>query len=173
MRLLLPPVLLATLSLPVPAQAARPPEEGWDGEWQIVVQESDRVETLIEQHLRGENFAMKLFWRRKLSKACRTYANLDLLYGEKFGVTFGRELPADTPTDGGRAEWTRSDGERFQLSFRKEGTHLVQTLQGKGYTLTNAYALGKEGRDLKLQVTCTHPKRKLPFTYRLFYRKAE
>lgn len=173
MRLIPASVLVATLPFTGRAQTDTPPQAGWDGEWRLVPQDSDRVEALIERHLKERNFAAKLLWKRKLTEACRTYPNLDLLYGNQFRVTFGRELPADTPADGTRGRWTRSDGERFQVSLRREDDRLVQILQGQGYSLANAYSLDKGGQRLELRVTYTHSHMNQPFTYRLVYRKVE
>jgi len=173
MRLPPPSVLLATLSLAVGAQAPLPSQAGWDGEWKLLPRESDQVGALIEEHLKGRSFAAKLLWKRKLTAACRTYPNLDLLFGSQFRVTFGRELPADTPADGSRGTWSRSDGERFQVFLRQEEGRLVQTLQGKGYTLTHAYTLDKGSRDLELRVTYANPRLEPPFSYRMVYRKVE
>lgn len=167
MRFLLSPsACLATLCLPVLSQTVP-----WDGEWRLVPGESDQTEPLIEAHLKGQNIAAKLLWRRRLRAACQTYPNLDILLGEVFSVTFGKELPADTPTDGTTRPWKRSDGALFQVSMKQEDGHILQTLQGSDYTLTNAYVLSQDGLSLTLQVTYASPKRAVPFSYRLAYRK--
>ena len=175
MRYLLPPVIMATLSISALAQAPKlkAPRILWDGEWRLQAEESDKVGPLIEEQIKSQNFAMKLIWKRKLQTACQTYVNLDILLGEVFSVTFGKEVPADTPADGTKGEWKRSDGEKFQISLQKEDSHITQTLQGDGYTLTNAYALSKDGQSLALQVTYTNPKLTAPFTYKLAYKKAD
>jgi hypothetical protein len=174
MRLLLPPVLMTTLSLSLLAQApkVKAPKILWDGEWRLAAEESDKVGTLIEEHLKDQNFAAKLLWKRKLQNACQVYVNLDILLGEVFSVTFGKEVPADTPADGSKGEWKRSDGEKFQISLKQEDTRITQTLEGDGYILTNAYILRKDGQSLALQVTYAHPKLSVPFTYKLVYKKA-
>lgn len=172
--LLLPPVLMVTLSLPVLSQAAKikAPKINWDGEWRLLAEESDKVDTLIEEHLKDQNFAAKLIWKRKLQNACQAYVNLDILLGEVFSVTFGKELPADTPADGTKGEWKRSDGEKFQVSMKQEDSHIIQTFQGDEYTLTYAYALSKDGQSLVLQVTYANPKRSTPFSYKMAYKKS-
>lgn len=170
MRSCLPPAFLVVLGLP--AVQAQPAQVPWDGEWQLLAGESDRVETRIDEHLKGENFARKLLRKRKLRAACQAYPHLDLFLGAAFSVTFGRELPADAPASG-QGTWKRSDGITFRTSFRPAGADLVQTLQGKDYTLTCTYALRPDGRTLDLRVTCAEPKEKAPFSYRLAYRKLE
>jgi len=173
MRLLLPPVLMATLCLPAQAPKVKIARILWDGAWGLQKEESDTLEPLIEEHVKDLNFAAKLLWKRKLQSACQVYANLDLLLGQNFSITFGKELPADTPTDGTQSEWKRSDGEKFQVSMKQEDARITQTLQGDGYTLTYLYTLSKDGQSLTLQATYTNPKRDKPFTYKLAYRKAD
>ena len=163
-------LLLAAAGL---AARAQPAQASWDGEWELLASASDRVDARIEQHLEGRNVALKLLHRRKLRAACQVYPHLDLLAGETFSVTFGRELPTDAPGQGSHGTWKRSDGVTFRTSFRQEGANLVQSLQAKDYTLTCAFALRPDGRTLDLHVTCAEPKEKQPFSYRLVYRKVE
>jgi hypothetical protein len=174
-NLLLSPVLLVTLGLPGLAQATKvkAPRILWDGEWRLLAAESDKVDALIEEAVKDQNFAAKLLWKRKLQTACQTYLNLDILLGAVFSVTFGKELPVDTPVDGTKGDWKRSDGEKFQVSMQQEDTRITQTLQGDGYALTNEYTLSKDGQSLALQVTYANPKRSTPFSYKLAYRKAD
>jgi len=173
MRLLLPPVLMAALCLPAQTPRAKTVRILWDGAWGLQAEESDQLGPLIEDHVKDLNFAAKLLWKRKLQSACQAYANLDILLGQGFSVTFGKELPADTPADGTKGEWKRSDGETFQVSMKQEDGRITQLLQGDGYTLTYVYTLGKDGQSLALQATYTNPKRDKPFSYKLAYRKAD
>lgn len=180
MHSLLPPVFLVTLGLSAVAQTPKPPAPKvkaprilWDGAWRLQAEESDQVAPLIEEAVKDQNFAAKLLWKRKLQSACQAYVNLDVLLGQTFSVTFGKELPADTPTDGTKGEWKRSDGEKFEVSLQQADARITQTLQGDGYALTHVYSLSKDGQALTLQVTYTNPKRNKPFAYKLAYRKAE
>jgi hypothetical protein len=173
--LLLSPLLALVFCVPGLAQPAKvkAPRILWDGEWRLLAEESDKVDALIEEHLKDQNFAAKLLWKRKLQAACQVYGNLDILLGNTFSVTFGKELPADTPTDGTKGEWKRSDGETFQVSMHQEDGRIMQTFQGDGYALTHAYALGRDGQSLILQVTYANPKRTVPFNYKLTYKKVD
>lgn len=174
MRLLLiPPVLMATVSLPVHAQApmTKAPEIKWEGEWGLLAEESDSLEARIEEHLKGQNFAMKLLWKRKLQNACRTYVSMDILLGAVFSVTLGREVPADAATDGTTSEWKRSDGEKFNVSMTREDSRITEVFAGDGYTLTYAYSLPKADDTLVLRITYASPKLNNPFSYKLVYKK--
>jgi len=145
----------------------------WDGEWSLVADESDKLEPLIDEHLKDQNFAMKAWWKRKLQGSCKAYTALDILAGESFSVSLGKEVPADTVPDGTTSEWKRSDGEKFQVSMRKDGPRITQTFQGDGYSLTNVYSMRKDSKTLALQITYAHPKLNNPFSYKLVYKRAD
>lgn len=69
----------------------------WDGEWSLHASQSDKIDEQIEAHLKDQNFAMKLYWKKKLQTACRSFSKLDILAGDGFSVTMGKERPIDTP----------------------------------------------------------------------------
>ena len=178
---ILPLLLPALLALPILAQkpktpapeAAKEAKINWDGEWSLLAEESDKLEPLIDEHLKDQNFAKRAWWKRKLQASCKAHAALDILVGESFSVTLGKEVPVDTVPDGTTSEWKRSDGEKFQVSMRKDGPRITQTFQGDGYTLTNVYSMRKDGKTLALQITYAHPSLENPFSYKLVFRKAD
>jgi hypothetical protein len=175
------PLLLACLAvLPLAAQKAKsapvkeatqPHKVDWDGEWSLVAAKSDNLEEQIEAQVKDMNFAMRLFWKKKLQNACRAFDKLDILAGDSFTVTMGREVPVDTPADGTVTDWKRSDGETFKASLTQDGPTMIQTLQGDGYTLKHVYSMRKDGETLALQVTYTHPKLDNPFSYKLVFKR--
>lgn len=145
----------------------------WDGEWTLIPDDSDKLEPLIEEHVKDQNFAMKVYWKKKLKSACQSPQALDILYsGAEFSVTFGRERPVESAADGTASAWKRADGEEFQVTLRKDGPRMTQTFQGSGYTLTNVYSMRKDGNTLALQVTYTHPKLNA-MSYKLVYKRSE
>ncbi len=183
MRFLILPLLAFALVLPLGAQTKKvaPAKESeakevkikWDGEWVLIPDESDKVEPALEEHLKDQNFAKKLYWKKKLKSACNSPQMLDILYGrDGFSVTVGKERPAESAPDGTASEWKRSDGEVFQVTLRRDGARMTQTFQGDGYTLTNVYSMRKDGQSLALQITYTHPKLDA-FSYKLVYKRAE
>jgi hypothetical protein len=141
----------------------------WDGEWMLIPEDSDNVESKIDEHLKDMNFALRAWWKRKLVAACKPHRTLDILAGESFSVTLGKEVPTDTTPDGKAAEWKRSDGEKFQVSMRKDGPRITHTFQGDGATLTNVYSMRKDGKTLALQITYAAPKLENPFSYKLVF----
>lgn len=145
------------------------PKVNWDGEWSLIADDSDNLDAKIDEHLKDLNFAMKAWWKRKLNAACKTYKSLDILVGESFSVTLGKEVPADTSPDGKTSEWKRSDGTVFQVTLRKDGPRMTQTFTGDGCTLTNVYSMRKDGKTLALQITYSAPKLDNPFTYKLVF----
>ena len=183
MRFFMLPLFAVALALPLDAQTvkAAPIKEteikatkiNWDGEWTLIPDESDKLEPMIDEHVKDLNFAMKPYWKKKLQKACKPPQAMDILYsGAEFSVTFDRERPAECSPDGTASTWKRGDGEAFQVTLRKEGPRMTQSFQGDGYSLANVYSMRKDGNTLALQVTYTHPKLNA-FSYKLVFKRAE
>jgi hypothetical protein len=174
-------VLPCLLALPAAAQKAKPVPKAadatkeakivWDGEWTLLASQSDKIDEQIEAHLKDQNFAMKLFWKKKLASACRSFNKLDILAGDSFSVTMGKERPVDTPSDGTEADWKRSDDEKFKATLTRNGSTMIQTLTGDGFTLKHVYSMRKDGESLAIQVTYTHPKLDNPFSYKLVFKR--
>jgi len=174
-------LLPCLLAIPVPAQKAKPVSKtveagkelkiDWDGEWTLHAAQSDKIDEQIEAHLKDQNFALKLFWKKKLQSACRSFNKLDILAGDSFSVTLGKERPIDTPADGTEADWKRSDDEKFKATLTRNGPTMIQTLTGDGYTLKYVYSMRKDGTSLALQVTYAHPKLDNPFTYKQVFKR--
>jgi hypothetical protein len=157
-----------------PAKAAEPVKEtkvDWDGEWTLHASQSDKVDEQIEAHVKDLNFALKLYWKKKLQGACRSFNKLDILAGDSFSVTMGKERPVDTPADGTESDWKRSDDVVFKATLTKDGPTMIQTLVGDGYTLKHIYSMRKDGNSLALQVTYSHPKLDNPFSYKLVFKR--
>lgn len=152
-------------------EAVKPAMANWDGEWTLVADESDKLEGAIAAHVADLNFAMKLYWKKKLQNACTAWPSLDILAARSFTLTLGRERPATLSPDGTASDWKRKDEEVFQASLRVDGLRMVQTLEARDHTLSLAYSLRPEGDSLALQVTYTHPKLATPFSYKLVYRR--
>ncbi len=178
---LLPLLLPCLLVLPLTAQKAKTPPKAaaptketkvdWDGEWSLHAAQSDKIDEQIDAHLKDMNFALKLFWKKKLQAACKSFSKLDILAGDSFSVTMGRERPVDTPTDGTEADWKRSDDVMFKATLTKEGPTMIQTLSGDGYTLKHLFSMRKDGNSLALQVTYSHPKLDNPFSDKLVFKR--
>ena len=143
----------------------------WDGEWTLKASQSDNLDEQIDAHVKDLNFALKLYWKKKLQSACRSFSKLDILAGDSFTVTLGKERPIDTPGDGTEGEWKRSDGEVFKVSLTRSAATLTQTLTGDGAVLRYVYSMRKDGDSLALQATYTHPKLDNPFTYKLVFKR--
>jgi hypothetical protein len=175
LKLLLPVLLI----LPLPAQKAKAPAAesaksakiNWDGEWSLAASQSDKIEEQIDTHLKDQNFAMKLYWKKKLQTACTSFSKLDILAGGSFSVTMGKERPVDTPADGTETDWKRKDDVAFKATLTKDGPTMIQTLTGDGYVLKHVYSMRKDGDSLALQVTYSHPKLDNPFSYKLVFKR--
>jgi hypothetical protein len=177
MRLLIAALLIA---LPLAAQKAKPAAKAeetkpakieWDGEWNLKPSQSDKLEERIDEHVKDLNFAMKLWWKKKLKSDVPAFDKLDILAGESFSVTIGRETPIDTPTDGSVNEWKRRDGSTFKASLKKDGPTMKQVIEGDGYTLTLVYSMRPDGGSMAVQVGYSHPKLENPFSYKLVFRR--
>lgn len=164
--------LAAQKTKPGPAKEAEAPRKvDWDGEWSLVAAKSDNLEERIDEHVKDLNFALRLFWKKKLQNACRSFDKLDILAGENFTVTMGKERPIDTPADGTVSEWKRSDDEAFKATLTQDGPTMIQTLQGDGYTMKYVYSMRKDGESMAVQVTYTHPKLDNPFSYKMVFKR--
>jgi hypothetical protein len=173
--------LSCLLAFPLPAQKAQPTPRparaekeakiDWDGEWSLHAAQSDKLDEQIDDFLKDQNFALRLYWKKKLQSACRSFSKLDILAGDSFSVTMGKERPIATPADGTEADWKRSDDEMFKVTLTQSGPTMVQTLAGDGYTLKFVYSMRKDGQSLALQGTYTHPKLDSPFTYKLVFKR--
>lgn len=179
MRLLLAAALAvlpaaAQKAKPAPkAEEAKPAKLEWDGEWSLKPNQSDKLEARIEEHVKDMNFATRLWWKRKLTNEVPFFDKLDILAGETFSVTMGKETPIDTPTDGSAHEWKRRDGSPLTATLKKDGSTMTQTITGDGYTLTLVYSLRPDGASMAVQVNYTHPKMPDPFSYKLVFRRKE
>lgn len=177
----LPFLLPCLLVLPAAAQKTKAPAKAaesakeakvdWDGEWTLAASQSDKIDEQIEAHVKDLNFAMKLYWKKRLQSACKGFNKLDILAGDSFSVTLGKERPIDTPTDGTESDWKRSDDTVFKATLTKDGPTMIQTVTGDGYTLKYVYSMRKDGNSLALQVTYTHPKLDNPFSYKLVFKR--
>ena len=178
---ILPLLLPCCLAVPGLAQKTKPEAKvvepakeakiDWDGEWTLHASQSDNLDEQIDTHLKDLNFALKLFWKKKIQGACRSFNKLDILAGDSFSVTMGKERSIDTPVDGTEADWKRSDDTVFKATLTKSGPTMTQTLTGDGYTLKHTYSMRKDGSSLALQVTYTHPKLDNPFSYKLVFKR--
>lgn len=153
------------------AEDAKPAKIEWDGEWNLKPSQSDKLEERVEEHVKDLNLLMKAYWKKKLKNEVPTFDKLDILAGDSFSVTMGRETPIDTPTDGSVNEWKRRDGSKLQASLKKDGPTMKQTIQGDGYTLTLVYSMRPDGASMAVQVTYSHPKLDNPFSYKLVFRR--
>ncbi len=180
MRTLL--LLTTLLASPAMGQKAKPPLKAavespkevklnWDGEWTLQPSQSDKIDEQIEAHVKDLNFALRLFWKKKLQSACLGFNKLDILAGDGFSVTMGKERSIDTPTDGTEVDWKRSDDAAFKATLTRNGPTMIQTLRGDGYTLTYVYSMRKDGESLAIQGTYSHPKLDNPFTFKLVFRR--
>ena len=169
--LALPAIAQKPKPTPKIAESAKEAKVNWDGEWTLLASQSDKIDEQIDAHVKDLNFAMKLFWKKKLQSACRSFNKLDILAGESFSVTLGKERAIDTPADGTESDWKRSDDVVFKATLSKEGPTMIQTLVGDGYTLKHVYSMRKDGNSLALQVTYTHPKLDNPFSYKFVFKR--
>jgi hypothetical protein len=175
LTLLLPCLLVLPLAAqkakaPAP-ESAKPAKIDWDGEWSLAVSQSDKIDEQIEAHLKDLNFALRLYWKKKLQNACTIFSKLDILAGDSFAVTMGKERPIDTPADGTEADWKRKDDTAFKATLTKDGPTMTQTLTGDGCVMKYVYSMRKDGNSMAVQVTYSHPKLDNPFSYKLVYKR--
>ncbi|MDP2876018.1 MAG: hypothetical protein Q8O00_07525, partial [Holophaga sp.] len=155
----------------IPAKEAEA-KINWDGEWTLLLEDSDKLDPLIEEHVKDQNFAMKVYWKKKLQNACKLPKNLDILFGMGgFSITFDKEPPIQNANDGAASAWKRSDGEAFQVTLRQDGPRVTQTFQAEGFSLTYVYSMRKSGNTMAIQATYAHPKLSNNFSYKMVFQR--
>lgn len=163
---------LATLLLPALLVAApSAPRPGWDGEFTLDSDRSDRLPEAIQKLTEPMNFMLRTFWKKKLEGSEKPAPTLSILKGTNLTMTLGKELPF-TASAGSPASWTRADGEKFQVSFAEEGGAFTLAFQQDDVIREQRHSLSEDGKTLTVDVTYRHPKLPEALKYRLVYRRA-
>ena len=128
-------------------------------------QASDDIDRAIEAAV------AKPVVRARLRKTNPAYQRVVINYTQRLvSITFDQRHPVESPADGTPVQWTREDGERFDLSTQWQNGMLTQKFKGEGEERTNTFTVSADGRTLMLNVVVRSPRLRL--VYKLAYQRA-
>jgi hypothetical protein len=76
-----------------------------------------------------------------------------------------------TSSSGDSIDWTRKDGEKFQVSTKLKIEKIERTFKNAKGQRVNTYSIGGDGKTLTVDVNLTSSWLKRPLTYTLVYRR--
>jgi hypothetical protein len=162
--------LTAALALPAASYAQ---ESSLRGTWTINRQASDNVPQAINTAVARMSFITRPIARGRLTRTNPVYNRVVVNYTPTHvTTTFDTRRPIESPANGQPVQWTREDGEKFNLSTSWEAGRLVQTFRAEDGSRTNTYSVSADGSTLTMNVVIRSPKRPQPLTYKLVYNKA-
>lgn len=167
-RLPIVAVLIVLASNPVANAAASELEGVYSGEDQ-----QQKIEAAIEAVVAKMNFIKRPIARSRLKKTNPSYARIAIATTDGvLEVQFDDRKPIRMRGDGRPTEWTREDGEVFNVSAKEQDRTLVQIFEAEDGVRTNTFELGTDGRELLLHVRISSPQLPQPVEYTLTYTKA-
>jgi hypothetical protein len=133
---------------------------------------SEPIDQAIEAGVAKMNFIKRPIARSRLKKTNPLYQRIEIRQdGARISVRYDEGKPIVMPLDGSAVQWTRDDGEIFDVSARAGATQLQQTFKADDGQRVNEFSLAPDGA-LTLQVTLTSPQLPAPVTYTLSYRRS-
>lgn len=146
--------------------AAAAQESSLRGTFILDQQASDDIDRAIEA------VVVRPAARGRLRRTNPTYRRVVINYTQRLvSVTFDQRRAIESPADGTPVQWTREDGEKFDLSTVWQNGRLVQKFKGEEER-TNTFTISADGRTLTLYVVDSSPGMSRPLTYKLVYQRA-
>lgn len=109
--------------------------------------------------------------RSRLRRTNTSYQRVIINYTRQLvSITFDQGRPIESPANGTPVQWTREDGERFDLSAEWQNGRLVQKFKGEVEQRINTFTVSPDGHTLTLNVVVRSPRLRL--TYRLVCTRA-
>lgn len=168
-RMLLLP-LLAALVLPAAAHAQ---ESTMRGTFTVDRAHSDDINRAIETAVARMSFITRPIARGRLRRTNSLYGRVVVNFTpQEVSTTFDQRHPVVSPANGQPVQWTREDGEKFDLSTSWESGRLVQTFRAEDGSRTNSYSISPDGRTLTMHVTLRSPRLSAPLEYNLVFNRA-
>jgi hypothetical protein len=132
----------------------------------------DDVDQVIEHVVEGMSFYKRPIARARLKKTNPIYKNIAIARdAQQVSVTFNERKPILMPADGKLVEWTREDGEKFQISAGWSDTQLVQTYDAPDGKRVDTFQFNPNDNTLVLKVKITSPQLPEPLVYSETYRR--
>lgn len=166
-------LLLALAALALPLAAANAQESSMRGTYTLDRAHSDDINRAIESAVGKMSFITRPIARGRLRRTNNAYQRVVVSYNDtEVSTTFDQRRAITSPANGTPVQWTREDGEKFQLSTEWQGQRLVQTFRAEDGTRTNTYNLSADGRTLTMHVVIRSPRLSGPLEYNLVFNRA-
>ena len=148
----------------------RSQSEEFEGVYLINPDQDAVIASAVEGVVGGMNFVKRPIARSRLLKVNPTYQRIDISRSTaEISIAFDSRKPVVMPADGRAIQWTREDGEKFEVSARAQNGALTQRFKGKDGERTTVFKLNGEG--LSLEAVITSSLLPMPLQYSLAYRK--
>lgn len=124
----------------------------------------------IEAAIDGMSFITRPIARRKLEKSNIAFKTIGFKFpGNKVSIQHDARKTVDSPADGGKAKWTREDGETFTVSQKVSDTEIVQIFYADEGVKTLTYKFNDDFTKVRVQIKLDSPKLSGPLNYTLEY----
>jgi hypothetical protein len=145
------------------AQAQSP---GLQGTYVNELQSKDPIDAAIQASIAKMNFIARPIARSRLRKTNPPFRRVEIARTEQeISVAFDAGKPVRMPADGTTIQWTRDDGEVFDVAADWRGDQLVQRFKAKDGERINTFRLSPDGTRLNLQVELRSPQLPSPLSY--------
>jgi hypothetical protein len=166
-------VLLATLlALAMVQRSALAQTGSFEGTFTAAAQEQPRIDQAIESAVAKMSFVARPIARGRLKKTNTAYQTIRIAQASSHvSVQLDERKALQMPLDGRAVQWTREDGERFEVSANVQAGVLTQTFKAEDGQRVNRFALSPDGATLTLEVTLTSPRLPTPLKYSLTFNR--
>jgi len=136
-------------------------------------QPADTIDQAIDAAVAKMNFIKRPIARGRLARTNPLYGRIEISQdAAEIRVRFDDGNPVVMPLDGASTQWTRGDGEVFDVSANLQESQLIQTFKAGDGQRVNHFSLEPDGSTLTLQVTLSSPQLPEPVKYTLTYRRS-
>ena len=146
-------------------------EPSLQGTYTLDAAASDDVDKAIDHTVTRMNALKRPIARGRLQKVNQPYQRVVIAHsGSEVSITTDSRAPIVTSPDGTPIQWTREDGEKFDVSTRWKEGKLEQTFKAEDGQRVNTYTLGPDGK-LTMEAWVTSSRLPRPLAYKLVFNK--
>ena len=128
-----------------------------------------KIDKAIETAVAKMNFIKRPIARGRLKKTNPAYARVEIAgTADEFDVKFDGRKSVQIPLTGKPIVWVRDDGEKLDVSARREGSQVVQTFKSADGQRINRFNLGADDK-LTLDVTVSSEQLPAPVHYEMTF----
>ena len=164
-------IAVATLCLALLPRLARANDALW-GTFANPAQSEAAIDAAIEAVVAKMSFFTRPFARAEVKAASPTFRRVRIESAtDAITVTFDVGKPVRTPADGSAGQWTRDDGQIYEVQAHFLEGRLLQSFKNPGGTRVNTFALSPDGRTLTIDVVLSSERLPEPVRYRLTFER--